>query len=180
MNRFVRSLLFSFPVLALAGGTLMTGSTSQGFAQDTKQKTLLPFKGSATGTITASLVPALPPFLSVSLKGAGEANLVGSFTGIGNLKAHLGLDGNPIDGTDGTGVLQAANGDAIYIEFTGLTRPAANPGPGAAGYEAAISVLGGTGKFASATGNGSVIVQAQLLKGEFTATIDAVIAVPKS
>jgi hypothetical protein len=83
-----------------------------------------------------------------------------------------------VDGTDGVGVLRAANGDAIYVRFDGLARPAANPGLGMAGYEGAFTVTGGKGRYAGTTGNGTVRVEANLLKGEFTAIVDGMVSVP--
>src|SRR5262249_24820798 len=83
------------------GSAFLLALTVPALAQEAKQETMVPFKGTGTGTIGAFIVPSAPPFLAMNLNGTGQATPIGGFTGIANLRAHLGLDGNPVDGTDG-------------------------------------------------------------------------------
>jgi len=82
--------------------------------------------------------------------------------------------------TDGVVVITAANGDAIFIRYSGLARPPAVAGEFAEG-EKAFTVTGGRGRFVGATGNGVIHDSVQGGPGNisFTSTFDGMITRPK-
>lgn len=70
--------------------------------------------------------------------------------------------------SSGTGTITAADGDKIQIEFSGALVP---NGDGTATDMAVFRFVGGTGRFASATGSVNAIVVANLVTGGFELTM---------
>jgi hypothetical protein len=104
----------------------------------------VPFKGSLGGDVTVT--PLAPPSLQVDVEAAGNATHLGKFTlDIPHLV-------NAANGTAiGTYEFTAANGDKVYAKFTGVATPTATPG--VLYIEETVTITGGTGRFAGATGS---------------------------
>ena len=127
----------SAAVLALAVLTVV------GLAGPVVAQEQAPFKGSFEGDVTVT--PA-PPFLSVHVEATGNATQLGLFTlDIPHLV-------NPTDHTaSGFYEFTAANGDTVIAKFTGNAMPTAIPG--VLYIEEMATIIGGTGRFAGATGS---------------------------
>lgn len=72
--------------------------------------------------------------------------------------------------SSGTGTITAANGDQIQIEFTGVLDPP-EPGSPTAIDRPVFRFIGGTGRFAGATGQADAVVVINLLTGAFEITM---------
>ena len=72
--------------------------------------------------------------------------------------------------SSGSGTITAANGDKINIEFTGVLDPPA-PGSATAIDRPVFQFVGGTGRFANATGGADAVVVINLLTGAFEITM---------
>ncbi|HEU4835277.1 MAG TPA: hypothetical protein VFS90_12700 [Pyrinomonadaceae bacterium] len=71
--------------------------------------------------------------------------------------------------THGTGTMTAANGDTVLLELDGALEP--SPGSPTATDKFVIRFVGGTGRFAGASGTGTGIVVVNLLTGAFEITM---------
>jgi hypothetical protein len=106
----------------------------------------VPFKGRVEGT--ATITPGTPPFLSVSIAGAGNATHLGRFT------VEIPHVVNASNRTSiGTYEFTAANGDMLTAAFTGQSTLTA---PGVLSVVDTATITGGTGRFADATGSFTV------------------------
>ena len=128
----------------------------------------VPFKGTWEGALTARTVT--PPFLSISFDGTGNATHLGRFT----VEIQIAL--NTTNRTlTGTYEFTAANGDTLTADFTGQS-PLTAPGVPQTSLETA-TITGGTGRFASASGNFSakrvVDLATGLTTGSFKGTISS-------
>jgi hypothetical protein len=104
----------------------------------------VPFKGSFEGDVTVT--PLAPPFLQVDVEAMGKATHLGKFT------LDIPHVVNRANGTAvGSYLFTAANGDTVYAIFTGTATPTATPG--VLYIEETATIVGGTGRFAGATGN---------------------------
>ena len=139
----------------------------------------VPFKATMAGEFRGLVIPLPAPIVSEQLTCKGQADLLGPLTSIEHYFARLDVDGKLSSVTDGIGVFAGANGDALFITYSGLARPAA---AGEAGrQELAFTVTGGQGRFAGATGSG-VIRDAIFFKDNlFTITreFEGVVTAPK-
>jgi hypothetical protein len=101
----------------------------------------LPFGGSLTATETGIL--AFPTLSEVG-SAAGTATHLGRYTAAFEATVNL------LDGTaTGSYTFTAANGDQLFSTFVGLGVPA---GGSLASITETLTITGGTGRFASATG----------------------------
>ena len=108
----------------------------------------VPFKGRLEGVITQTRLD--PPFISVLVEGTGNATHLGRFT---FARPHLG---NLATGsTSGSYHFIAANGDTLTANFSGQTSPTSIPGVLSTVETATIT--GGTGRFADANGEFTVV-----------------------
>jgi hypothetical protein len=103
----------------------------------------VPFKGRFAGDVT---VTGAPPILSADVEGGGTATHLGRIT----------VDiPHCVDVRTRTAAgyyeFTAANGDTVYAKFTGTATPTATPG--VLYIEETATILGGTGRFAGATGS---------------------------
>jgi hypothetical protein len=129
--------------------------------------TLRPFTGSCTLTFTPPPLP-LPPLLHQVDVGTCQLS-------------HLGLtdfygeqDINFAAGTQsGWRTLTAANGDELHVTHVGTSAPA---GPGLVSFVAQMTITGGTGRFAGATGTARAIGLANIATRTTTATFDGTIS----
>ncbi len=129
----------------------------------------VPFKGRWEGALTARTVT--PPFLNISFEGAGNATHLGRFT----VDIRIVLDTRDRTLT-GTYEFTAANGDTLTAGFTGES-PLTAPGVPQTSVLAA-TITGGTGRFASASGNFTVESAVDLATGLTTGSFEGTISSP--
>lgn len=102
----------------------------------------VPFRGSLDGTVTVT--PLAPPMASVLITGTGDATQLGRFTvevpHLVNQATRVGV---------GSYLFTAANGDTLTADFRGQ---AALVAPGVLSVTETAVIIGGTGRFAGATG----------------------------
>jgi hypothetical protein len=108
----------------------------------------VPFKGRLEGTFTFVPEPAPSTFASVHLDAAGVATHVGRFTLQAPHRVDLAV--LPARG-EGTFELIAANGDTVTGRLEGLGTPTELPD--VFSIVETLTVTGGTGRFAGATGS---------------------------
>jgi hypothetical protein len=72
--------------------------------------------------------------------------------------------------SSGSGTITAANGDTVLIEFSGVLDPPA-PGSITAIDKPTFRFVGGTGRFAGASGSANAVVIVNLLTGAFEITM---------
>jgi hypothetical protein len=175
MKRRTRS--FSLALITLA----VLGLTRPGTAQQPSLD-LVPFKATLAGHIGAQdlFIPLNPPIVSQNFIETGQADFLGQVTSAEHFITHLDAAGaRPLAITDGVGVFMAANGDAIFVSFSGLTRP---PAAGEFGEgEFAFTVTGGRGRFAGANGSGVMhdVVKGSPGNAEVARTFEGMITRPK-
>jgi hypothetical protein len=121
------------------------------------------------------MVPLSPPIAYARQNTKGEATLLGPFTYLGSHNLQFGVDGIPISVGDGIGALTAANGDALFISFTGLLRVTAT----GLAAESSYVVTGGRGRFAGATGSGVARSSANS-KNEISMVLEGTVSAPKA
>jgi hypothetical protein len=100
----------------------------------------VPFQGRLDGDVT--ITPLDPPFLSVLVKGTGNATHLGQFAWASLFVANVAT---------GSYQFTAANCDMLFADLTGQATPTATPGVFSSVDTATIT--GGTGRFAGATGS---------------------------
>jgi hypothetical protein len=105
---------------------------------------LVPFQGRLEGTYTRTTVF---PFAHIELSGRGQATQLGQFAFY--MPHDVDLSAIPPGGT-GRFQFTAANGDTVYGTF--VTHATPTPTPGVIYGVEQMTILGGTGRFANATG----------------------------
>ncbi len=106
--------------------------------------TAVPFKGSVEGTEAATPIDAT--HLSVIRENTGNATQLGRFTA----EEHFVVDLTTLTAV-GTEVFTAANGDTMTADTFGLATPI--PGTSNLSLQEFVTITGGTGRFAGATGS---------------------------
>lgn len=107
----------------------------------------IPFKGTASGTVSAPvLVSVNPPTILSVATGSGHATHFGTYTYV--LPHYINLVDFSLSGVIS---MTAANGDVLVGNMVGQAIPTAVPGVINLGEE--ITITGGTGRFESATGS---------------------------
>ena len=123
-------------------------------------------KGSCTLTFGAVPVPP-PPVIHQIDTGTCQ------FTHLGRTQFYGEQDINLAAGVQsGWRTLTAANGDQLYFTHTGTSMPA---GPGLVSFVAQMTIVGGTGRFAGATGAAQGTGTANLATRTTTVTIDGTV-----
>jgi hypothetical protein len=129
--------------------------------------TTRPFTGSCTLTFTAPSFP-LPPILHQVDVGTCR------FTHLGLTDFYGEQDINLAAGSQsGWRTLTAANGDELYATHVGTSAPA---GPGLVSFVAQLTIVGGTGRFAGATGTARGVGLANLAARTTSVTFDGTIS----
>ena len=123
---------FAFAVVALLG-----------FARPAAAREQVPLKGDLAGVVTHT--PVDPQTDSVLVEATGTATHLGEFT---VSVAHL--VNTTARTAAGTYQFTAANGDTLIAQFTGQASPTATPG--VLSIVETSTIIGGTGRFAGATG----------------------------
>jgi hypothetical protein len=170
MKGIPRSVSFGLTSLALLGlvAVQIAGAPTQ--AQQPAAETVL-FKANLAGPLAPGFViPLDAPVVSDDQSTTGQATELGEVTYVEHSIAHLGVDGRAVFVSDGVGVLTGANGDAVFISFGGLVRPA--------GAEFGYTITGGRGRFKGATGHGVIACVRDRVKNQQTRTFEGVISRP--
>jgi hypothetical protein len=107
----------------------------------------VPFKGNLEGDVTRG--EPYFPYVDVLVEGGGEATQLGKFTFAFPHTVHL-----PTRTGAGTYYIVAANGDKLTARGTGVATPVA--GTAILYIEETLTITGGTGRFAGATGSFTV------------------------
>ena len=128
----------------------------------------MPFKGRLEGVVTTT--PLNPPFVSVLAEGTGNATHLGRLTWVATLVAD-----NATGEAAGSYQFTAANGDMLFTDFTGRGVPTETPG--VLSIVDDVTITGGTGRFAGATGSFTCVrlynTVTGTTAGSFTGTISA-------
>lgn len=128
----------------------------------------LPFSGRLAGTVTVS--PIDPPIASVLIEATGTATLLGRYTlevpHVVNQATRIGT---------GAYVFTAANGDTLSADFTGQATLVA---PGILTTLETATIIGGTGRFAGATGSFTAQRTFYLATGETVGSFEGTISSP--
>jgi len=168
MKRNADKIGLALAALALVGLAAPVG------AQQAPQD-LVPFTATLTGPVpTIVTLPLEPPMLTANLPLTGQTNLMGQVSYIDQHSARMGVDG-VIKSGNGVAVITAANGDALFITWSGLFHPTAT---GVTGDQAFI-VIGGRGRFLGATGSGALTENIDFVKNAITFTWDGMVSRPK-
>jgi hypothetical protein len=170
MYRLTCQIRLTLAVLALLGLIVPAGAQAP---QDQ-----VPFKVTGAGPTESFVIPVGPPVLSWKDSiPTGDAPLLGQFTYVDHTIVHLGVDGKPVSCTDGIGAFSAANGDGVFLSFSGLIRPSSQAG--LLHSEGVYTITGGKGRFAGAAGSGVVTMEIDPAKNMVTASWDGTISRPK-
>jgi hypothetical protein len=172
MNRLWNPISLALTVVVLGQSVVLA-------AEEPPQR--VPFKATMTGEYRGLVIPLPAPMVSEQLTCKGQADLLGPVTSIEHYFVRFDVAGKLASVTDGIGVLTGANGDALFISYSGLA--AGQVAPGEFGrQELAFTITGGQGRFAGATGSG-VIKDALFFKDNafsVTRTLEGVVSAPKS
>jgi hypothetical protein len=169
-----RPLLAPLALTALA----LLGLAGPGIAQQPLVQNLVPFKASAVVTTDSIMIPLTPPVVPTRVTySSGQSDLLGPFTGIAHQITRLNTDGTRLAITDGIGVWTAANGDSIFLNYSGMYPPSNTPD--LILFQKAIAITGGTGRFAGASGSGILNGVVDLVKKQITMTFEGKITAPK-
>jgi hypothetical protein len=156
----------------------LTGLAVPGRAQQPSTQKLMPFKATAVVTADSIMIPVNPPIAAVRVSySSGQSDLLGPFTGIAHQLTRLNPDGTRLSITDGIGVWTTANGDSIFLSYSGLYPPPTTPG--FYSFQKAITITGGTGRFAGASGSGILNGVSDIAKKQATVTLEGMITAPK-
>jgi hypothetical protein len=165
MKPYLYRVRLAVTALALLGITVSAG------AQQPRQD-LVPFKATLTGAILPDFtIPTDPPISYDNQTATGQASEIGQVTYYEHVAAHLGVNDSLAYFSDGVGALVAANGDALFIKFGGLLGPT--------GAQWGYTVTGGRGRFAGATGSGTLLCVRNPQKKELVRTFEGMISRPK-
>jgi hypothetical protein len=170
----MRSPIISVALLATAVAacadplpTSPTSPTSVSGAALQRSGTARPFKGSCALTFNAPSFP-LPPVLHQIDTGTCTLTHLGMTAFYGEQDINLAA------GTQsGWRTLTAANGDELRFTHVGQSTPA---GPGLVSFVAQMTIVGGTGRFAGATGTAQSTGVANLATRSTSVTFDGTIS----
>ena len=129
-----------------------------------------PFHAHASGALTAPFVSGRCPALTTAYTTTGEGVLVGRFVA---QHTHCLDPAKPGAFTDGTVRLTAANGDQLWMTYAGQLVPTGKPG--VFGLDNPFGIVGGTGRFADASGGGRVTGWVDLVQGVSILDLDGII-----
>jgi hypothetical protein len=157
----------SIPTLIVGAGLLLfaagctpdaTDVTQPSFAGAASQ--LVPFNGSMAGTAAGVNAPDLPVVCvrRIDFAAAGNLTHLGLSTMVGancNTVTRIEFPTAYVSASDGKAIIEAANGDLLYFDYTGtfasnLNCTALNE------LDFALIITGGTGRFEGASGTASV------------------------
>jgi hypothetical protein len=134
---------FLFPTIA---ALLLIILASTKFAALAAGESQLPLKGSLQAVETSV---AVFPTLYVDANGSGNATQLGLYTISFQAEVNIPTSASSVDAT-----LIAANGDSLFAEGHGQATPTSNPT--VVSIVESYTIIGGTGRFAGATGTFTV------------------------
>jgi hypothetical protein len=141
-------------------------------------KDMVAFKATMSGPPgDVFVLPLVPPVLVARVSGTGQASELGAFTYVDSHTGHVDVQGAIQSLTDGIGVMTAANGDALFIRFSGLGQPTTNP-PGVTA-QMPYTVIGGKGRFQGAIGSGIIHAVFDADKKTLVYTLEGTISRPR-
>ena len=159
-------LLFAYTLAGCAGDTSTTTTPSAAttsFARAGGQASApRPFAGRCE--LTVAPLPSTPPLVRQTDTGTCQ------FSHLGRTKYQGVLELDLVARTQrGERTLTAANGDELYMVIVGTSAPS---GPGLVSFQAEYTIVGGTGRFANATGQGRGEGTANLVTSRTSSTFD--------
>jgi hypothetical protein len=176
----MRRCPFSLCLAVLSLMTLGVAFPQSGAAQQSPQDAVS-FKATMVTPLAQVVVveiPLTPPIHSVTVTGKGESDLLGSFTFVAHHFGRPGIDGLPVDFTDGLSVISGANGDALFVTYNLLFRPTAATET-LFPFEGGFIITGGKGKFVGAIGSGRSTLAWDFGKMNYTQTWEGTVSRPK-
>lgn len=133
---------------------------------------LVPFKGTDSGMVQVVGQPPGTTEVITQDVSSGHGTHVGAYTLVGQET----IDLTTLAISNGLATLTAANGDQIFLAYSGQAMPASTPGFLTSTFTATIT--GGTGRFAGATGSLTFSSIGSLATGQFTETVTGEITSP--
>jgi hypothetical protein len=158
---FLRSLL----AVCLCGIATIAGACGDGSPTGPSANQPLPFRGSLEAIDVDTITF---PILTVHLAGGGTATEIGTYKAVFDFKANLQTPEVPAAGTF---TLTASNGDTIVGSLSGRAQIA----DGIATVTESMTITGGTGRFAGATGTFTVQRTAVQATGATSGSFDGTI-----
>ena len=143
----IRTLMLTLFLLA---GTMPTYAVERPFA----------LKGTGVATL---ITDASGHLIGATPTGSGTATHLGQWTVAGNVQ--YTPDNNGVLRSSGDATLTAADGDKLQVQIDGILDPIAAVDQGV------FHFVGGTGKFAGATGDANFVVSINPLTGGFDLTV---------
>jgi hypothetical protein len=136
-------------------------------------RNMVALKASLTGPLTPRFVIPLDPEIRLgTLTAEGTSDLLGAVKFVEANTVQIGAEGKGISVTDGKGVLTAANGDALFITYSGLVLPSGTAA------ELAYVITGGRGRFVGATGSGMIHCVTDAAQQKITRDIEGSVSAP--
>ena len=130
-----------------------------------------------SGWFTVAVVPVDqrcgPNAITIGFEGAGVASHLGRMTGNGSNCTEPTLGAESVEIWDGTATFVAADGSTLTAAYSGVQ---AAPVGGAAETIVTNTVVGGTGRFAGASGSWTQTGTIDFVTGSFTGTFSGWIA----
>jgi hypothetical protein len=161
-------------VSAAANVTTLAPAARSALVKDPPAAKATTFKGSWDSSETPTFVPAPPPdatIMFVDGQASGNAVQLGKYTATFKATVNLGCGCSQGDSIH----FIAANGDSLYALGQGIGVP---DKPGFNRVTQAYTIMGGTGRFAGATGNFVVIRLANLATGVSSGSFEGSIVIP--
>ena len=140
------------------------------FARPVAAGPQVPLKGTLQGSFT--VIPVLPPEVNRHLIATGDATLLGTFTY--DFPHTVDRSVTPSTG-EGFATFTAANGDQVFAFVSGEATPIA---PGVLQLTEVGEILGGTGRFANASGGFVVHRLIDAINLTTVGTFDGTISAP--
>jgi hypothetical protein len=155
---------------SLIAGLALAVLAVVGFFSSTAAREGVPFKGCLSASYTVTVNPPIGTFEG---GGEGRATQLGRFT---FEFPHTVNFGNTPPLGIGIYTFTAANGDTVEADFTGFSTPLA---PGYVLVEEEAVITGGTGRFAGATGEFSIVRLVDQVNGETIGCFEGTISLPR-
>lgn len=160
------ALLFAFALAGCAADASIATAPSARSASLSRASSQAPAPRPIAGRceLTVAPLPSSPPLIRQTDTGTCQ------FSHLGRTQLEGVLEIDLATGTQrGERTLTAANGDELYMVVVGTSAPS---GPGLVSFQATYTLLGGTGRFANATGQGRGEGTANLVTRRTWSTFD--------
>lgn len=127
-----------------------------------------PMQGQITLTLAQAEPRCGPDALTLGFTGIGIAAHLGSISGIATNCTGFTLGSEAVEIWDGIATLVAADGSTLTTAYAGAQQA---PVAGIASAETTHTVLGGTGRFADATGLWTIRGEVNFISGTFSGSL---------